>query len=291
MTSPIAVVNLNWDGHDLARPDLDVFFDLAEGLDTLPEVRGEDQLIPFRAGRLPSSRLPHRRPIVANGHIAGTAGASARASFRAYVDEVKGWMDPTAGERVLVATLEDGSTRWITCAARNLLPGDGWAGEYRAMSLEWEAVSDPLWHASNGFISLDSGLVMDAALALDQDGWVVIIPTADPHVAEFHSLGNADVTSGRVEIDGPSTAAIRVGNLNTPEFINFTFPALTAGQTLVVDSGLRTVTLNGVNARGSLGLGANNQRGEYLRLRPGVNTLQILGHPAEVRVFFTPAYW
>jgi hypothetical protein len=31
MTSPVAVIGLVWDGHDLARPDLDIFFDLAEG--------------------------------------------------------------------------------------------------------------------------------------------------------------------------------------------------------------------------------------------------------------------
>jgi hypothetical protein len=158
MTSPVAVVSLVWDGHDLCRPDLDVFFDIAEGLDSLPETRGEDQLVPFRAGRLSTLRLPHRRPVVANGHVMGPSGSTSRAAFRAYVDEVKGWMDPTIGERILAATLEDGSTRWITCAARNILPGEGLGGDYRAMSLEWEAVSDPLWHGSWGTLTLDEGL-------------------------------------------------------------------------------------------------------------------------------------
>jgi hypothetical protein len=33
-----------------------------------------------------------------------------------------------------------------------------------------------------------------------------------------------------------------------------------------------------------------NQHGEYFRLKPGVQTLRILGQPAEVRLLITPTY-
>ncbi len=291
MTSPLAVIGLVWDGHDLQRADLDVFFEITEGLDTLPEVRGEDQIIPFRVGRLPGLRIPHRRVIDATGHVMGPADATAKAAFRAYVDEVKGWMDPTIGERVLVATLEDGSIRWITCAARNIMGGEGWASEYRAMSLEWEALSDPLWHADWGEWFLDSGLVLDDGWYLDELGNVVITPAAtpSPFSATFTALGTTATEAVRVEVDGPSVGAITI-NVATATQLGFTFPALAAGEHLVVDNGARTVTLDGVQARGDLGLLPGNVHGEYLHLYPGVNTVLVTGQPAQVRIIFDRSY-
>lgn len=292
MTSPVAVIGLVWDGHDLCRPDLDLFFDMADGLDNLPEVRGEDQLVPFRAGRLSSSRLPHRRPIVANGHAAGPSGATARADLRAYIDEVKGWMDPTVGERILVATLEDGSLRWITCAARNILPGEGWGGEYRALSLEWEAVSDPLWHSSWGTLSLDAGYVLDDLWSLDASAEVIIVPTSTSHAQDIDTLGTAAVDRIRATFTGPSSAAPGLNvTMADGSIVGYTFGAtLTAGQTLVIDSYARTVTLAGTNRRDLLTLLAGNQHGEYIRFHTGTNTVRVTGQPAECRIHFTPAW-
>ncbi len=291
MTSPVAVVGLVWDGHDVQRADLDVFFEITDGLDDLPEVRGEDQLIPFRAGRLPGLRLPHRRPVVAVGHVMGPADATARAAFRAYVDEIKGWMDPTIGERILVATLEDGSTRWITCVPRNILPGEGWASEYRAFSLEWEAVSDPLWHADWGEWFLDSGLVLDDGWYLDEAGHLVITPTGSPFDATFTALGTTATEAVRVEVDGASTGVVGVSNVTAGHpVVGFTHPALAAAALLSVDSGTRTVTLGGVQARGNLTLLAGNAHGEYLRLWPGQNVIRVTGTPAQIRVFFDRSY-
>lgn len=291
MTSPLAVVGLTWDGHDIQRPDLNVFFEITEGLDDLPEVRGEDQIIPFRPGRLPGLRLPHRRVIVATGHVMGPADATAKGAFRAYVDELKGWMDPTVGEKVMVATLEDGSTRWITCAARNILPGEGWASEYRAFSLEWEAVSDPLWRADWGEWFLDSGLVLDDGWYLDEAGYVVGTPTGEPFDFTFTALGTTQTRTARIEVDGPSAGIVIVWNV-TPgrDLLGFNHPALTAGQLLNVDSDTRTVLLNGVQDRQNLSLYPNNAHGEYLRLWPGSNTIRVMGTPAQVRIYFDRSY-
>lgn len=290
MSSPVAVVGLVWDGHDLQRSDLEVFMEITEGLDDLPETRGEDQLIPFRAGRLPGLRLPHRRPIVAVGHVMGPADATARPAFRAYVDDLHSWMDPTAGEKVLVATLEDGSTRWITCAARNILPGEGWASEYRAFSLEWEAVSDPLWHASNGLVAMDSGLVLDDELLLDSDAAILIVPASGDHFATFWTIGTAEIPDGVIEIDGPSTGVVSFGANWTATGSGFSYPQLAAGETLIVDTGNRTVTIGTVNARGSLVLYPANRHGEYFRLLPGANSLHVTGHPAAIRIRFSAAF-
>jgi hypothetical protein len=290
MTSAVAVIGLVFDGHDLQRPDLNVFFEITEGLDDLPEVRGEDQLIPFRAGRLPGLRLPHRRPIVAVGHVMGPADETAKAAFRAYVDEIKGRLDPTAGERILVATLEDGSTRSITCAARNLIGGEGFLSEYRAFSIEWEAVADPMWHGAWGEWMLDSGLFLDDGWYLDELGYVVCTPTGSPFDVTFSALGTTGTGAVRVEVDGASGGVVGVSNVTLSPAVGFTFPALAGGALLNVDSGARTALLGTANARGNMTLLPGNGHGEYLRLVAGSNTIRVTGTPAQVRIYFDRSY-
>lgn len=156
MTSPVAIVGLTFRGYDPQRPDLNVFFEVSEGLDELPEMRGEDQLIPFRTGQLPGLRLAHRRPVVLAGHIMGS-GSAPRSEYRAYVDELKGIFDPAAGPGILAATLPDGTNRWINAVARNIIGGEGFGGEFRSLSIELEAL-DPYWYGAWGTLALDEGL-------------------------------------------------------------------------------------------------------------------------------------
>lgn len=289
MSGP-AVVGLELGGVDVQRPDLDVFLQLSEGLDELPAVRGQDDVVPFRTGRVPRPRYGDHRRLVLDGWIAGAAGSDAAASYRAYVDAIKAVLDPTRdADIVLRATLEDGSVRWIYCRPRTVIPGERMGDAARLVSVELEAL-DPFWYGSNGTLTMDSGLFMDAGLLMDSDAWVTVNPTSDPYNFEFFTLGNTDITNVRVEIDGPSTGLVRVGHLNFGEFISFQHPALTAEQTLVVDSDARTVLLNGVTARAAMALGAGNQHGEYFRLRAGPQTIQIIGTPAEVRLYFPATY-
>jgi lysophospholipase L1-like esterase len=55
-------------------------------------------------------------------------------------------------------------------------------------------------------------------------------------------------------------------------------------KTLAVDSGLRVVTLDGVQDRGNLTLASDNEHGEYLRLWRGRNTIRVTGQPTTVRI-------
>lgn len=292
MTSPVGVIGLSYDGYDLQREDLDVLFQITEGLDTLPETRGTDQVIPFRSGQLPQARIAHRRSVVARGWVAGAA-PSPETSYRAYLDGLKAVLDPTRAPAILVATLVDGSKRWINARPANpaLIGGDLVGHEMRPMSIEWDAL-DPFWYGSNGVILLDSGLVLDDGLVLDSDAKIVIVPTSTSHVSTFTALGTADIENVVVEIVGPSTGAIDIGNLSVVDGTSsgFSHPALVAGQTLVVDSGNRTARVGGANARGNLVLHSGNRHGEYFRVRPGSNTLSIIGRPAEVRLSFMAAY-
>jgi hypothetical protein len=290
MTTPVAVVGLVWDDYDVQRADLDIFVEIVEGLDDLPRVRGNDQVIPFRSGRLPVPGIADGRAIVGNGWIAG-GGSVPRVRYRAYLDALKAKLDPTQGPKLLVATLEDGSLRWIHAIPRSLLPGESIGGEFRWFSIEWKAC-DPFWYGIWDVLDLDEGLRLDAGLTLDQARTLVITPTSSPFSFTFDAFGTAEVEKVRIEIDGPSTGAVSLRNLEyaTDNSLGFSHPALGVGETLVVDTGLRTVTLNDVNARGNLTLFANNRGGEYLRLRPGNNTLRAAGTPAQIRLIFYPTY-
>lgn len=61
-------------------------------------------------------------------------------------------------------------------------------------------------------------------------------------------------------------------------------------RTLSVDSGARTARLETTNARGHLALLEGNRHGEYLRLRPGLNTIRVVGLPQQVRLTFPATY-
>lgn len=285
MTSAVAVIGLAFDDYDLQRPDLNVLFAITEGLDTLPAVRGADQLIPFRTGNLPSARIADRRSIVATGWLAGAAPAP-ELSYRAYLDGLKRVLDPTRPPAALRATLQDGSVRWINAVARSLIGGDMIGHEFRPMSIEWEAL-DPYWYSQWGTLTLDSGLYLDAGWYLDSSADVVITGTG-PVVVD--PLGTADVERVRVRFTGPSSGPV---GLATQVVLPVGFSVartLVAGEILEVDNYARTCLLNGVSVRNLMNLWPGNQHGEYIRLPPGPTPLLAAGGAAETRVSFTTTW-
>lgn len=290
MTSPVAVIGLAWDDFDLQRADLDIHFEITEGMDELPTTRGSDQVIPFRRGQLPSPRMAHSRPVVATGWVAGPPTASAKTAYRAYVDSLKARLDPTSLPRVLVATLEDGSKRWILAVPRNLIGGPGLGSDFRPFSIEWEAL-DPYWYGAWGTLALDTGYLLDSDLALDGSAEIAVTPSTGAHALQIDTLGSAEVERLRITLTGPSVAAVGFqAALATGEVVGFTYPALAAGQSLVVDNHERLVELSGVNRRDLLTLRADNLHGEYARLSPGINDVRIFGQPTTARIRFTPTY-
>jgi hypothetical protein len=288
VTSPVAVIGLTYDGYDLQRADLDIFFQITEGLDTLPETRGDDQLIPFRTGRLAQSRMADRRPVVAMGWVTRPS-VSQTPAYRAYLDGLKAKLEPTALPRVLVATLEDGSKRWINAVPRDLLPGDGWGSDFRSFSIEWEAL-DPYWYSAYGSATLDSGLYLDAGWYLDDGADLTVAGSGDYALT---NPGTADSEKVRVIVTGPSSGAVGVEVAGAVP-VGFTYPLLATGETLTVDNDARTVVLTSaappVNGRQNLILRPGNEHGEYLRLPPGAQTIRVSGNPVSTRIHFLPAY-
>lgn len=274
-----------WQGVDL-RPDHRRWrFWIAQGRDELPAVRKTSDLVPFRRGRLHKAGIADTRQLELRGYIQEPT----LEAFQATKDMLKGLLDPELeAPGTLVDPQDDGTQRWIYAVPSSLMSKFGGAGT-RILSIELEAL-DPYWYGSNGFITLDSDLLMDGGLFMDADATITINPTSGVYDYSFNTLGTADTTKVRLEIDGPSEETVTIGNVSIPGSPGFAYPPLTAGQTLVVDSGLRLVTLDGVNARAGLSIPPQNRHGEYIRVRPGSNTFHILGKPAEVRVSLLATY-
>jgi len=283
MTSPVAVIGLVYDGFDLQRADLDIMFQITEGLDELPETRGSDDLIPFRHGRLAQDRMADRRPVVAVGWVTRPS-TSDPIAYRAYVDALKERLDPTGLPRLLVATLEDGTLRWISAVPRDLIGGPALGSDFRPFSIEWEAV-DPYWYGSWGMIALDSIYRLDAGEFLDSSAELVLTTLT----GEVETMSTADAERVRVRFTGPSLSSVGLEVVDGA--IGFTVTrTLAAGETLEVDNFNRTVLLGGVSLRNLMSLSTGNRHGEYIRLPAGRVALRVIGSPAETRILFNPTY-
>jgi hypothetical protein len=72
--------------------------------------------------------------------------------------------------------------------------------------------------------------------------------------------------------------------------VGFSYPVLTAGQTLIVDAGARTATISGSSVRASLTLLSPNAPTEWFRVRAGTDTFTVTGDPPSVSIVHTPSY-
>lgn len=282
---PLDLIGLTFDGYQLQRPDLDIIFQVTDGLDTLPATRGADAIIPFRQGRLAQTHLADTRHIVATGWIGGS-GTTPRASYRAYVDKLKSHLDPSADPRMLVVRLEDGSIRWCRAVTRNIIPGPGVGMESAAVSIEWEAL-DPFWYSSLGALTLDSGHVLDAGESLDMGAEIVITGSGD---ASIETGGTAPIERVRVKIVGPSSGPVGLETVGASP-VGFTVArTLGVGEVLSVDNDGRTATVGGVSVRNLMTLSAGNRHGEYIRLPTGIATVRATGDAAQTRIGFDAAW-
>jgi hypothetical protein len=289
VTSPIGVIGLAFAGYDLQRADLNVMFAITEGLDDLPAVRGSDQVIPFRPGRLALPRLADRRAVVATGWVAGGQPAP-ESTYRTYLDGLKAVLDPTRPPDALVATLENGSVRWIIARPANILGGELVGHEMRPMSIEWEAV-DPYWYGTFGSLTADAGYRADGGWAADSSREFVVVPPTEAYDFNLDVPGTAAARRIVARFDSPSIGICGLSNRTFADPIGFTSVPLPVGALpMVIDNEARTIVQGGTSYRKDLTLATGNEHGEYIRLLPGRNVLRVTGKPTRLRLTFYPAY-
>lgn len=122
MSSPVATIGLTYDSTGLQHADLGLFLQIVEGLNTTPDVRGRDVVVPGLAGRIPRNRIADVLRIELRGFVRGDGmtGAAQMADFRDKVQALQVLFDPTRDPANIVADLENGEL--ATIAARPL-PG------------------------------------------------------------------------------------------------------------------------------------------------------------------------
>jgi hypothetical protein len=257
---------------------------ITSGLDDLPRLRVAQDIVPFRPGRLQAVPIGDARPVVVEGRIIPDQNGD----YVRIISDVKRALDPfEEGRGTLRATLEDGTVLAIAATPASVLLGE----PLRIMpSISIELDAEPFWRgvAWGTAWRADMGLRADTGLVADMSaGPITMAPTSDPFSQAYVTLGTTGTLDAVVHVDGPSTGAITVRNADG---IGFGYPALSGGQTLVVDAGAHTARIAGVSVRGSLTLLTPNRNREFFRLRGGNETLTVTGHPAEVRIVFHPTY-
>jgi hypothetical protein len=273
----------------LQRDDFSIWLDLAEGLDGGRVQRGSDDVVPFRSGQRPLLRAADTLPIVLRGYVMDTAAAP-RTAYRSAMDDLLTIFAESSEALVLLATLEDGSVRWIETWHPNILAPqqEEQPVGIKVVSVEVTAL-DPYWYGSWGIRALDSGWTLDSGHTLDESTPLVIVPSGLTYDRAIEPPGTADIEHVRVTFSGPSTTAPGISVVETG--VGFTMAtALAAGSSLVVDNDLRTCLLGGVTARSAMTLAAANLHGEYFRLPPRRCTLRITGAPASVSILAIPAF-
>jgi len=140
-------VALSYDGTDLAPSSLEYVLWLVRGLNEVPSVRGADDVVPRRTGRIARARVADVLALELEGWVLaqGTTVALAIANFRESVQALQALFDPVLDPRVLSATMEDGTVQTIN--ARVLPPvliEERVASHVARVSIALESV-DPYW--------------------------------------------------------------------------------------------------------------------------------------------------
>lgn len=142
---------LTFDGTVLMRDD-GLFLAIKKGIGEIPLVRGSDQGVPHRAGRIRRARVADKLLIELEGLVRGIPDEtdddpSEAVAYLALVDEVTSLFDPTGStERTLSYQAADGTTRSIGCSVvppllwEELIPG-----RLARLNVALEAVEDPTW--------------------------------------------------------------------------------------------------------------------------------------------------
>lgn len=149
---PTIFNSLTWDWTggtvDLQTPD--TYFDIYQGFNEYPEVRGQDDVVPGLPGRMRRNRVDDVAVLELRGWVRGIGGTvvERQQAFRASVAALRASLDPTGEEGTLTVLapylgLASGSQS-IQAYAVSILGGDHQnTMSFMRFSIELEAIGDP----------------------------------------------------------------------------------------------------------------------------------------------------
>lgn len=141
------VTGITYDTTELQPSSQDWVLWIMRGLNDVPSVRGEDDVIPGAPGRVARARQADVRVIELEGWIMaqGATWELAIANFRQSVQALQALFDPTLDPRVLSAVLEDGSVATINArVVPPLVVEERVASHVARIAVQMESL-DPDW--------------------------------------------------------------------------------------------------------------------------------------------------
>lgn len=284
-------------GTDLRSEGL--YMSAADGVVSSPPVRGANIVIPYQQGTRWVQKFYGERSIVLTGEIGSLAS---RAELYTFLDRLKALFPIGAGEQKLEVQRPDGSFRYAMAEVRNTMGLQWLVFPTRSAPYSIELVaSDPFWYGSALEASigrtawtLDSGVFLDdGAHWLDTTGVYFAQTLTTPISNVEASNGGNYYTRKPVFILTGAMVSFRAANLRNG-YVVFVGISTGPSDTLVVDCGAQTVTLNGVPQPANLvSLGAGQT--DWMHLEVGENTLQInlgavAGPSVAYQAQYSPAY-
>lgn len=138
------ITGLTYGGTDIQVLD-GIYLELVKGLEG-PSTRGVDSIVPSLAGRTRRNRKADVTDLELRGWVRGSGSdeAAQRASFAVNRLALTTLFDPTLGDQVLSATLEDGSTATINALRKTPIVLNQQVPSFAYVSIELDSV-DPDW--------------------------------------------------------------------------------------------------------------------------------------------------
>jgi hypothetical protein len=128
-------------GTTIQRTNREWWFDVREGLQSTPEARGKDTLVPSLKGEIARNRKLGKRKIELYGWVKGSSWSN----YWTLVKELLALFAPDGAAGTLSVPLDDGSTATISAQAVSVLPeGNEAIGAARHFSVQLIAAS-PDW--------------------------------------------------------------------------------------------------------------------------------------------------
>lgn len=267
MPNPYAAVGLFFDGVDLQRADLSLFLEIAEGLGSMPELRGVDVDRPGLPGRKARNRIPDVLPIELVGWMKEPTLSDLAVARRELLEIFR----PSKGPRTLQATLEDGTI--ISIPARvvggGVQYGKEGRGGTRTITCGMEATDPPYWRGAE--------IVVVEAVAGSPEAFVLSHP------------GNERTHEIVFELTGPIENP-RLTNTDLGVYVE-ALVTLGAGEILTIDGVAFTADIDGTTAIGSI---RHSGARQWMLLEPGDNAMELtgsgIGGGTSLETRFRPAY-
>lgn len=146
MTTAVETVGLLYDNEDLQRDDLQIVCRIRKGLMETPSVRGEDTIVPSRAGRMEGLRVNDTLAIEVVCTVQAdptlTSDFDQMASYRENCLFLRNLFRPTRSRAELSAVLENGDIKNIDARPLNAVWAEDIQSHVATVSFALEGYDD-----------------------------------------------------------------------------------------------------------------------------------------------------